>query len=337
MDSTVSELKIPVTQLSKVRSHPNADKLEIAEVLGWQVVVGKGLHKEGDNVIYIQPDAIIPEDLAVMWDVKQYLGTANRVKSIKLRGEPSHGFIINTLLKEQGDISEQLGITKYEPPVTSQLAQEDTAPDHGLFPPYTDMSNLRHYPDLMEGEEVVITEKIHGTNSRVGIILGERMAGSHNKRRKEPEDKSTSLYWYPFEIPAINGLLTYLSREFTQSIVFGELYGKVQKLKYGSPNQVRWACFDIMVNGHYLDFEQLYTMCDNFEVPMVPVLYTGLFDMDKVKDLSKGITTVSGDHIREGVVVKTVNEKHHPKNGRMILKYVNDDYLTGNFVEHLPH
>jgi hypothetical protein len=36
---------------------------------------------------------------------------------------------------------------------------------------------------------------------------------------------------------------------------------------------------------------------------------------------------VGGGHIREGVVVKPTIERTDPKIGRVVLKYLNDDYL----------
>jgi hypothetical protein len=35
----------------------------------------------------------------------------------------------------------------------------------------------------------------------------------------------------------------------------------------------------------------------------------------------------NADHIREGVVVRSLQERTNPKIGRVILKYLNDDYL----------
>ena len=72
---------------------------------------------------------------------------------------------------------EHYGITKYVPPLRPSAG--DAAEAHPLFVSYTDVENLRNFPAVLaEGEEVVATEKVHGTNCRVGIVAGELMAGS---------------------------------------------------------------------------------------------------------------------------------------------------------------
>ena len=80
------------------------------------------------------------------------------------------------------------------------------------------------------------------------------------------------------------------------------------------------------MNGKYLDWDDVLNIAGAFEVELVPILYRGPFSLDKIKELAKGNSTFS-DHIREGVVVKPVVERIDPKVGRVILKYINDDYL----------
>jgi RNA ligase (TIGR02306 family) len=58
-----SGYKVPLTQILEIKEHPNADRLEIAVVYGFEVVVGKGSYKTGDTVIYIPIDSILPQDL----------------------------------------------------------------------------------------------------------------------------------------------------------------------------------------------------------------------------------------------------------------------------------
>jgi len=180
----MSSVVVQVTSISKVRPHPNADALDIAEVLGWQVVTGKGQHAEDDKVVYFPPDTVLPIDVSERFGVTKYL-SKGRIRAARLRGEPSFGLVVqpddsNWQMGE--NVADHYGATRYEPPLRPSAG--DSAPNHPLFWAYTDIENMRNFPTVFEpGEPVVITEKIHGTNCRVGVIEGEHMAGSKSLRR----------------------------------------------------------------------------------------------------------------------------------------------------------
>ena len=64
---------------------------------------------------------------------------------------------------------------------------------------------------------------------------------------------------------------------------------------------------------------------------MVPVIATIPFNMDKVKELSKGASVLAAEngatHMREGIVVCSLEERLDLRTGRAVLKMLNDDYL----------
>lgn len=320
MSSTI----VPVATISEIKPHPNADRLDIATVLGWQCVVGRGVFKPGDLITYIPPDCVLPDALAESLGVAKYL-SKGRVRATRLRGEPSFGIVAPPHGNEGDNVAELLGITKYVPPL--RLSAGDAEADHPLFVKYTDIENMRNFPDVFsDGEAVVVTEKIHGTNSRVGLIDGEWMAGSKTVRRK---DAPNSTYWHPLRQDAVHQLIC-TKAHGQQVILFGEVYGKVQSLRYGLPNGIAYRAFDMLVDGKYLDAETFAAECARFGVERAPELYRGPFSIDKIKELSNGQSMIPGaNNIREGVVVRPVTERTHPKIGRVILKYVGDDYLCG--------
>ena len=52
-----------ITVIDEIKPIPNADKIELARVGGWQVVVSKAdNYKVGDKVIYIEIDSRVPSD-----------------------------------------------------------------------------------------------------------------------------------------------------------------------------------------------------------------------------------------------------------------------------------
>ena len=89
-----------IERIDVLRPHPDADRLEIVEVLGYQCVVPKGLHKEGDIIVYIQPDTCLPKDQE--WAEEYIRYSPKRVKAVRLRGIFSEGVVVP--LKKLGKI-----------------------------------------------------------------------------------------------------------------------------------------------------------------------------------------------------------------------------------------
>jgi len=64
-----STLRVPVVQIDEILPHPDpeATKIELAIVGGWQTVVPKDAHKAGDIVLYVPVDAVIPKEISDFW------------------------------------------------------------------------------------------------------------------------------------------------------------------------------------------------------------------------------------------------------------------------------
>jgi len=352
-----SSLIVEVCKIKDVKNHPGADKLDLAIVKGWQVVVGRDQFKEGDLIVYIPMDANIPAELADKWNVRQYLGGPDRscVRCARLRGEMSYGLIMpnENNWAEGEDVAEHYGITKYIPPVRAVAA--DAAPRDILFPAFTDVENINNFPDsFVEGEDIIATEKVDGTNCRVGFTIArdgliDIKAGSMTYRRMMPLlwDLPSNPYWYPWTLNPVVNLLKYykrvLEKEFDDNsldvrniTLFGETYGGSirgghKSMDYGTPNNYGFAAYGINVDGTFLDWEQFEALCKRFQVPTVPVIGRGKFNLKVIQTFAAGnsvIAEVNGkEQIREGVVIYPVKERRDPKLGRCILKVLNPDYL----------
>ena len=376
----MSKLIVEVCRVKDVKEHPNTDRLEILQIKGWDVVAGKDSVKKDDLVVFIPPDAVLPERLHKHLNITKYCAelpknadgsrpTARRVKAARLRGVPSYGTIMpmNSLIDylmdgdhytpedilneyvEGKDACEALGITKWEPPI--KATQGDAERDHPRFHKYTNIENWRNHPDLFTPDDIVIcTEKIHGTNCRVGFGQSDNyaedkeytyMAGSHNVRKKKPEgEDQTSLYWMPFVWESrLKQMLFELWEEHCAEkdkhdavvIVFGEIYGAgVQDMHYDCPNGKGFRAFDISIGGEYMGHEK-FKVFKKYEIPYVPIVYTGPYDPDRIKLLTDGETNLGSQQKfkgREGIVITPVQESHDPLLGRRILKSVSVDYLS---------
>jgi RNA ligase (TIGR02306 family) len=364
-----------VLEIEDLRPHPDADRLELATLGGWQIVCGKGLYQNGDRVVYVTPDSLITEDLADLLGVRQHLSSVKnsdgsfvtddngntmlRVRQAKLRGEPSFGTtipkdIVWSLSSEHCDIDTldigtnlayELGILKYEPAMRSSAG--DAEVDHPLFPKYTSIENLRNFPNVLkEGELVNITEKIHGTNCRVGLIEGEWMAGSHGLRRQDPaknlhkdsdiekvlEARAANTYWHPLSLESVRNLLIELASYGHQQVVlYGEIYGNVQKkYNYGIKNGIGFRAFDLLVDGRYAFPETCFELCQKHGVETVPIFQTMPYNYKSIVETVENIansSTLSSEHPMEGVVIKPLEERTERSVGRVIFKYISNKYL----------
>ncbi len=344
----MSSIIADVVEVDEVLPHPNADRLFLARIKGWQSVIRKlddGLPQfaPGEKVVFIPPDSTLPRAMAERLGVVTYLAERTNiegerelvVKRVRLRGEPSFGLVIapeDPAWPVGTDVREHYGIGKYRPPVKFTAGDSEAA--HPLFHKYTDIENLRNFPDVFDGgEEVVVSEKIHGTNARIGSVLGTLLAGSHGlqRRRPEPEAMATNTYWFPATLEPVTSLLDELATRHEVAILYGEIYGsRVQKLHYGKRDGLGFAAFDLFVDGYYLDHDDFTALCERHGVATVPILGRGPFSTEWVAELSRGQTVLPDQHIREGVVVKPVAERTHPKIGRVVLKYLSDDYLLND-------
>lgn len=106
-----------IRTISDITPIANADKIEVAHVDGWQVVVKKDEFKVGDKVVYVEIDSKMPEKPEYSFlESRKYV-----VKTIKLRGQISQGLILPLSVLPDGkynegkDVTNILGITKYDP------------------------------------------------------------------------------------------------------------------------------------------------------------------------------------------------------------------------------
>jgi len=182
---------------------------------------------------------------------------------------------------------------------------------------------------------------VHNSNVRLGY--GPRddykenpgfiyMAGSHNCRRKEGDNK----YWNLFkEHPKLKILLGQLllhvpNPQYSSAIIFGELYGiQIQDMHYDATDKPKFRAFDICVDGKYLGYEK-YELFRKYDIPHMPILYKGPYSPEIVKELTDGETALGSTQKfkgREGVVITAEPSSVDSVGRRRILKSVSVDYL----------
>jgi RNA ligase (TIGR02306 family) len=104
------------------------------------------------------------------------------------------------------------------------------------------------------------------------------------------------------------------------------VYG-VQKLKYGVPKgEARLAVFDLFRSSTWIPHAEARQL--GAGLAWVPCLYVGPYDETAIRQMADGPSLIrSADHIREGIVVKPLEERTDPQIGRVRLKIVSNQYL----------
>jgi RNA ligase (TIGR02306 family) len=328
----MSEFHVEVVEIGKIGKHPNADSLSITQIHGGYPVIFKtGQFNEGDLAVYIPVDALCPTARPEF----QFLKNDNvrdyeKIKAKKLRGIFSMGLLIPCPpgFTPGTNMQEALGVKKWEPilEVTTGGEQEK---DPGFMPKYTDIEGLRKYRNvLVPGEEVVLTEKIHGANARYCYRDGRLWVGSHHQIKREDV---SNMWWRAAKNVGLEEKLATIP----DHVFYGEVYGQVQDLKYGAqPGELFLRFFDIydIKAGRFLDFQAFYETIMSFGpegLKMVPCLYKGPWKEELI-GMCEGKSVVAakhgGNNVIEGFVVKPAVERWDQKVGRVIFKMVGEGY-----------
>lgn len=330
----MSTHSVNVVTIDSVSPHPNAERLAIAHVGGWQCVVGIDQFKPGDTAVYIEPDYVIDTTRPEFKFLdKKGDGKPHRLKAVRLRGALSFGLLIPVPPSLAGvpvgaDVMEELGVTRYVPPIRQgnvsfgdmQELPHNERPWHAS--PKFDLENIQRYPNLIKpGEGVVVTEKIDGTNARYMFWEDKMYVGSRNRWLKPESDN----VWTRIlrETPGIADFC----RAFPGWTLYGEIYGPIQALKYGqtAPKFAAFAAYSA-TTGKWLPTPHILL---SQYVAHAPVIMEGPYDDATIKAFAEADSIIPGapaGHMREGVVITPMIERHDNEIGRVSLKYISQRY-----------
>ncbi len=323
----MSTHSVNIIRISEIRKHENADRLEIVPVNGWQAVVKAGQFKLGDSAIYIEPDYVVPTTRPEFAFLAREGRDCHRLKAVRLRGALSFGLLIPVPddiadAAVGDDVMERLGIERYEPPV--KLASSDEVPESEAPQVYAskfDVEALQKFPNVFQdGEPVIVTEKIHGANARYLWSDGVFYMGSRTRWLKPNVQHA----WK--QAVDNDPRIETWCRAHSGIVLYGEIYGPVQSLKYGAQNKVRFAAFAASHNGEWLDMP---TLLDDESLPCVPTVYIGPYWPKAILPLAEEDSSVLGaelGHMREGIVIVPATERRDPELGRVALKHISNRY-----------
>ena len=311
----------------KLEAHPTADRLLLVMIGMYSTCVQKGMFKDGDLGAFVPPDSLVdtsrPEFAFLAKESKECYGNRARIKVKKLRGIVSMGLLVPAPagMKAGEDAAEALGVTHYQPPEPTSTGGETAAPPEGYHPNY-DVDTWYKYAHLFKsGEEVICTEKIHGTSWRACFYDGAMHCGSRTEWTREKEGV---VYW---RVVRENPEIEEFCRTHPDISLYGEVFGWVQSLRYGrQQDHVDYAVFDLLRGSSWIPAKEARELGKSLK--WVPLLYEGPYDVEKIKALAEGPSLIPGaNHIREGLVLKPLIERFDPEIGRVQTKIVSSAYL----------
>jgi RNA ligase (TIGR02306 family) len=317
-----------VRKIADIQEIEGADMIELAIVDGWKVVVAKNVgHKVGDMVIYCEIDSFLPikeefEFLRKTSYKKMSDGTEGfRLKTIKLRGQVSQGLILpmsvveytNVQFEVGMDVTNLLGVTKYEPPVPADLAGKVK----GLFPSFiwkTDEERVQNLASEYElyktknkdGMKFYVTEKLDGSSATYYFKDGVFGVCSRNLELLETEGNT---FW---KIARDLKLEEWLGTLENNICLQGELVGEgIQGNPYKIKGQtVRFFNAFNIDTQEYLGLTEFITLVNGMKLETVPVLDTNFTLPETIEQMlkvaeDKSILNPSFD--REGIVIRSTD------------------------------
>lgn len=326
---------VTIQRIREVKTHPNADKLDLATVLGWQVVTKRDEFKVGDLCVFFEVDSILPE-----LPVFEFMRNKHfRVRTVRFRKELSQGLamplsVISTIVgstvagvefKEGQDVTAALGVKKHE--IAIPMGSEAK----GNFPHYvpkTDEIRVQTIvPDIfneMDQRSVFATVKVDGTSSTFVVHDNELHVCSRNLEVKDGEN----VYWKMARKYNLANLPIDIA-------VQGEICGPgIQKNRLGltEPDLFIFSVYDV-VNRRYFDYDEYVRFTEGLGLKRVPLITAG-FTFDKsihtleyLLEMAKG-TYFGTNSDREGIVIRPMIESYsNILKGRMSFKVLNNDYL----------
>jgi RNA ligase (TIGR02306 family) len=335
--------------ISEINVHPNADKLEIAKLknCSFQFIIGKAQLKVGDEVLYFPIDSLVPENVQEILKIKGKLSSPNssRIKTVRLRGSISQGLVgklesFNDLISSEmtsEEITEKLGVTKYEPPAIMCKNADLRSLPFGLN--VYDIEGCERYGDVVDmlmEQNVIVTEKMEGSNFSI-TYNGSDLYVNQRRHSIFQKDGEEHTWWRVAKEQDFTNLIKKIQSKYgygTVVTLYGEMVGpSIQGNIYKFPDN-RIYLFDMNVNGAWVNHKDFMNTLTEFGANKyhVPILSEGktlkeFLNGKKISEVSNG-NSVFAETLREGIVIKPEIEQVIHSFGRLIVKQRDQQYLA---------
>lgn len=326
-----------IRTISALNPIEGADRIEVATIDGWNVVVNKGIHTVGEVIVYFEIDSLLPvrdefEFLRKSSYIKLNDGTEGfRLKTIRLRGQVSQGLVTPLSVLPSGnwniddDVTDVLGVIKYEAPIPANLS----GVVKGNFPSFikkTDEERAQNFAkdwSKFKNYKYFVTEKLDGTSFT--CYLRDDVFGvcTRNLDIKRDEEQT---HWRVAIQNDIENKLRNLGRNLA---IQGEIIGEgIQKNPYGLKGHKLFVfnIFDID-KYEYLSKTEASLITESLGLESVPVISREMElpnNIDKALKMAEGKSVINGTTEREGFVWVALDSPE-----RISFKTISNKFLLG--------
>ena len=346
---------VSIQSVNAVEPIVGADSIEKARVLGWWVVVKKGEHRPGDRLVYAEIDSLLPERPEFEFlrassfrparvdpatgAVEQPAGF--RIKTVRLRGQVSQGicFPLSILpdsapTEEGGDVTDLLGVVKWEPPPPADFRGQARGIPFPAFLPRTDETRVQILDPTLErhrGKTFHVTEKLDGT-SFTAFVHDDEFGLCGRNVWLDRDDGTHALVRLARGLDLEAKLRVLRDRLGCDVAIQGEVIGPgIQKNKYALPG-IALRIFNVLdVRARrLLDHGDLLESLAAVKLESVPQLGTIVLDhsVDELVAYAEGTSALNPRVQREGVVFRPgVEEYDETIGGRLSFKAINPKFL----------
>jgi len=341
-------------QIDSLTPIEKADRIETAWFGGWSVVVQKGLHKQGDTVVYIEVDSCLPVDNPLFASLAER-GTReiegvkyHRLKTIKLKKQISQGFVLPVRETDIDpsdeamhgiDLAEHFGIIKWDPEVhqpNARLAGNALRgfPTHII--PKTDQERIQNMPWIIGSDESFEASiKLDGSSMTVYHCTTDThvygVCSRNNQLKIDDPINAENAFVKTAETLDLQRILAELGRNIALQ---GELIGMgIQGNKEGLSNYEYhiYDVWDIDQQRYLLPVERRKLVSD-LGLKHVPVLDENVVLSSKFKDVRDVLKYAEGPSLvnkcREGVVFKS--NSYSERNKVTSFKAISNQFLLDN-------
>lgn len=330
-----------IRRIAEVKSIEGADAIEAVRVDGWWVVAKKGEYEVGDLATYLEVDSWVPHKLAPFLskgEPREFNGVkGERLRTIKLRGQLSQGLLLPCAIAaerlspgelwafdEGDDVTEALGILKWEKPIPAQLA----GLVKGNFPsfiPKTDQPRIqnmkRNWEEKLRYEDWEVSEKLDGSSMTVYVnnVKESCISTEHTNfgvcsRNLDLKFDEKNSFW---EAAIKYELIDKLMSTGRSLALQGELIGEgIQGNSYKLIGR-KFYCFDIydIDNQCYLLPLERLQLLRELHIEGIPLIYLyshRRYENSSVDDLLKEAeakSALASKAEREGLVFKSITDR----------------------------